>query len=195
MKLADNAKSRHRAWYMYHFTIWVYDICRLQTAVCKCHTPSQYTQLHEKHNAQYKNKYITVTLLNKIERIRRIFTAISCYHSSSQRSLSPFWLQLLTIFSSFIGKEDFYHRQLLVFRIVKIKNHCCHTDYQPHKSCDFQTWYTFFCSNSYRLYTYTPDIPICHWVYEVLGLWMSWQVPLFFFVFADQSLWKHSVLF
>ena len=42
------------------------------------------------------------------------------YHSSSQRSLSPFWFQLLTIFSSFIGR-DFYHRQLLVFRIVKIK--------------------------------------------------------------------------
>ena len=38
----------------------------------------------------------------------------------SQRSLSPFWFQLLTIVSSFIGR-DFYHRQLLVFCIVKIK--------------------------------------------------------------------------
>ena len=38
---------------------------------------SQYTQLHEKHNAQYKNKYITVILLNKTERIRRIVTAIT----------------------------------------------------------------------------------------------------------------------
>ena len=35
------------------------------------------TASHEKHNAQYKNKYITVTLLNKIERIRRIVTAIT----------------------------------------------------------------------------------------------------------------------
>ena len=60
---------------------------------------------------------LTVTLLKKIERIR-IVTAIT--HSSSQRSLSLFWFQLLTIFSSFIGR-DFYHRQLLVFRIVKIK--------------------------------------------------------------------------
>ena len=46
----------------------------------------------------------------------------NCYrcHSSPQRSLSPFWFQLLTIFSSFIW-GDFCHRQLLVFRIVKIK--------------------------------------------------------------------------
>ena len=65
-----------------------------------------------------KTSTLTVTLLNKIERIRRI----NCYRyqGSSQRNLSPFWFQLLTIFSSFIGK-DFYHRQLLVFRIVKIK--------------------------------------------------------------------------
>ena len=91
------------------------------------------------------------------------------YHSSSQRSLSPFWFQLLTIFSSFIGR-DFYHRQLLVFSIVKIKITIvayCHTDSQLHKSCDSQTWYTFLSSNPYRFYTYTPDIPICHCVYEV----------------------------
>ena len=58
-----------------------------------------------------------------------------------------------------------------------------------------QTWYTLFASNSYRFYTYTTDIPICNSVYEVHGLWMSWQFPLFFFEFADQPLWKHSVLF
>ena len=126
-------------------------------------TTSQYTQLHEKHNGQSKSKYITSHSAKQNWKGKK-----NCYHyhSSSQRSLSPFWFQLLTIFSSFIGKY-FYHRQLLVFRIVKIENHYCHTDYQPHKPCDSQTWYTFFCLNSYRFYTYTPDIPICHCVYEV----------------------------
>ena len=80
-------------------------------------TASQYTQLHEKHNAQYKNKYINSHSAKQNWKNKK-----NCYryHSSSQRSLSPFWFQLLTIFSSFIGR-DFYHRQLLVFRIVKIK--------------------------------------------------------------------------
>ena len=63
-----------------------------------------------------KTSTLTVTLLDKIERIRRICYR---YHSSSQRSLNPFWFQLLTIF--FIGRDFFYHRQLLVFRITKIK--------------------------------------------------------------------------
>ena len=41
-------------------------------------TASQYTQLHEKHNAQYKKGKLTlVTLLNKIERIRRIVIAVT----------------------------------------------------------------------------------------------------------------------
>ena len=71
----------------------------------------------EKHNAQYKNKYINSHSAKQNWKNKK-----NCYryHSSSQRSLSPFWFQLLTIFSSFIGR-DFYHRQLLVFRIVKIK--------------------------------------------------------------------------
>ena len=69
-----------------------------------------------------KTSTLTVTLLDKIERIRRIVTAITIVF---QRSLSPFWFQLLTIFSSFIGR-DFYHRQLLVFRIVKIKSLLSH---------------------------------------------------------------------
>ena len=74
---------------------------------------------HNIHMKNTRHMYINNTLLNKTDRIRGIVTAIS----SSQRSLSPFWFQLLTIFSvsaSFIGR-DFYQRQLLVFRIVKIK--------------------------------------------------------------------------
>ena len=80
-------------------------------------TASQYTQLREKHNTQYKSKYINSHSAKQNWKGKK-----NCYHyhSSSQRSLSPFWFQLLTIFSSFIGR-DFYHRQLLVFRIVKIK--------------------------------------------------------------------------
>ena len=60
------------------------------------------------------------------------------------------------------------------------------------QSCDSQTWYTFFCSNSSQFYTYTPDILtcICNCVYQVHGLWMSWQFPLFFFEFADQPIIK-----
>ena len=80
-------------------------------------TASQYTQPLEKHDAQYKNKYINSHSATQDWKNKK-----NCYHyhSSSQRSLSPFWFQLLTIFSSFIGR-DFYHRQVLVFRIVKIK--------------------------------------------------------------------------
>ena len=37
---------------------------------------------------------------------------------------------------------------------------------------------------------YTPDIPICYSVYEVHGLWVSRQFPLFFFEFADQPIMK-----
>ena len=109
---------------------------------------------------------LTVTLLNKIERVRRIVTAITVVPKEA-------WVPF--------GFNCFYHRQLLVLHI-----HYCHTDYQLHKSCDSQTWYTFFCSNSYRFYTYTPDIPICHCVCEVHGLWMPWQFSLFFFEFSDQ---------
>ena len=91
------------------------------------------------------------------------------YHSSSQRSLSPFWFQLLTIFSSFIGKY-FYHRQLLVFRIVKIKNHSCHTDYQPHKPCDSQTWYIllFKLLSSLHVHPWHSDLS--------LRLWGPWSL-------------------
>ena len=128
---------------------------------------------------------LTVTLLKKIERIR-IVTAIT--HSSSQRSLSLFWFQLLTIFSSFTGR-DFHHSQATpCVPHCENQHHYGHTDYQLHKSCDSQTWYTFFCSNSSRFYTYAPDILIRNCVYEVHGLWMSWQFSLFFFEFAEQPI-------
>ena len=96
------------------------------------------------------------------------------YHSSSKRSLSLFWFQLLTTFSSFIGRDFFTRNSLNCVPHCENQNHYCHTDYQLHKSCDSQTWYTFFCSNSSRFYTYTPDTLICNCVYEVHGLWMSW---------------------
>ena len=65
-------------------------------------TASQYTQLHEKHNAQYKNKYFNSHSAKHNWKNKK-----NCYryHSSSQRSLSPFWFQLSTIFSSFIGRD------------------------------------------------------------------------------------------
>ena len=71
----------------------------------------------KKHNTQYKNKHI-----NRHPAKQNWNNKKNCYsyHSSSKRSLSPFWFQLLTIVSSFIG-TDFYHRQLAVFRIAKIK--------------------------------------------------------------------------
>ena len=50
-------------------------------------TASQYTQLHEKHNVQYKSKYITSHSAKQNWKGKK-----NCYHyhSSSQRSLSPF---------------------------------------------------------------------------------------------------------
>ena len=49
-----------------------------------------------------KTSTLTVTLLKQNWKNKK-----NCYryHSSSQRSLSPFWFQLLTIFSSFIGTD------------------------------------------------------------------------------------------
>ena len=43
------------------------------------------------------------------------------YHSSYKRSVTPFWFQLLTIVSSFIGTHLHEHRQPLVFPIVNIQ--------------------------------------------------------------------------
>ena len=125
-KLADNAKSRRRASYMYRVTTY------------------------RSKNTTRKN--------------------CCSYHSSSKRSLSPFWFQLLTIVSSFIG-TDFCHRELAVFRNAKIK--ITIVTLITSKSCDSQTRSTFLCSNSYPFYTYTPDIPICHCVYGVHESLMS----------------------
>ena len=64
-----------------------------------------------------KTSTLTITLLNKIERRRRIVTAITVVPKEAW-VLFGFncWR------SSFPSSEEiFYHRQLLVFRIVKIK--------------------------------------------------------------------------
>ena len=130
-----------------------------------------------------KKSSLTVTLLNKIEIIK------SSYHSSSKRSLSPSWFQLLTIVSSFIGTE-FYHRQLAVFRNAKIKITIVTliTSYTNLATLGLTTEYsqtcsTFLCSNSYPFYTYTPDIPICYYVCGVHESLMSLNVLIISFVF------------
>ena len=46
-------------------------------------------QLYEKHNAQYKNKYINSHSAKQNWKKKNCYR----YHSSSQRSLSPFWFQ------------------------------------------------------------------------------------------------------
>ena len=69
---------------------------------------------------------------------------------------------------------------VLICGCLPYPNHCWHTDYQLHKSIDSQTWYTFLSSNSYPFYKYTPDIPICHCVYEYL---MSLKALTISFVF------------
>ena len=147
-------------------------------------TAPQYTQLHEKHNAQYKNKYITVPLLNKIERIRFV-TAITVVPKEA-------WVPLASIVDNLL----FLHRKRFLSQATPCVPHC--ENEKPLLShwlpatqiLRLQTWYTFFCSNSYRFYTDTPDIPICHCVYEVHGLWICWQFPLFFFEFGDQPIMK-----
>ena len=153
-----------------------------------CTTP-QYTQWHEKHNVQYKNKYITVPLLNKIERIRRIVTAITVV---PKEAWVPFGFNCWQ--SPFIGK-DFYHRQLLVFRIVKMKNHCSHTDYQPHKSCDSRL---DTHSSVQTLIDFTRTLLIFRFVIASMRS-MVFECPDNFLCFSLRSrtspLWKHSLLF
>ena len=61
----------------------------------------------KKHNTQYKTSTLTVTLLNKIEVIKRIVAVIT---EVAKQASVPFGL--LTIVSSFIG-TDFYHHALL----------------------------------------------------------------------------------
>ena len=121
---------------------------------------------------------LTVTLLNKIDRIRSIVTAVT----EKPESL------LVSIVDNLLFLQEIQATPCVPH--CENQNHYCHSDDQLHKSCDSQTWYTFVCSNSYRFYTYTPDIPICHGVYEVHGLWMSWQFPLSFFEFSDQPIMK-----
>ena len=65
-----------------------------------------------------------------------------------------------------------------MFHLVKIKITIV-TVNQLHKSCDSQTWYIF-----YRFYTYTPDIPICHCVHEVHGLWINVLTISFVFLWV-----------
>ena len=146
------------------------------------------SQLHEKHNAQYNKKYINSHSAKQDWNNKK-----NCYRyqSSSQRSLSPFWFQLLTIFFSFTGR-DFYDKQLLVFRIVKIKITFVTliTSYTNLATLKLDTHSN--CSNSYRFYTFTPDIPICLCVYEVHDLWMSWQFLCFSLSSRTRPLWKQS---
>ena len=130
-----------------------------------------------------KTSTSTVTVLNKIDRIRRIVTAITV---GPKEAWVPFGFNCWQ--SSLPSSEQIQATPCVPQ--CENQNHYCRRDYQLHKSCDSQTWYLFVCSNSYRFYTYTPDIPICRCVYEVHGLWMSWQFPLFFFEFADQPIMK-----
>ena len=82
-------------------------------------------------------------------------------------SFIPFWFQLLTIVSSFIGTHS-WTQAASCLPHCEYPNHGCHTDYQPYKSFDSQPWYTFLSSNFYQFYTYTPGIPISHFVHEYL---------------------------
>ena len=103
---------------------------------------------------------------------------------------------VVIIVSSFTGTR-YDHRQLLVFRIVNIQTHCCHTDYQLHKSFDSQTWNTFLSSNFYPCCTYTPewysDLLLRLWVFDVtecLDNFVCFSLSL-----RTSPFWKHSVSF
>ena len=89
-----------------------------------------------------KTSILTVTLLNKIERIKRIVTALTVV---PKEAWVPFSFNLL-----FLHRKRFLSQATPCVPHCENQNHFCHTDYQLHKSCDSQTWYTFFCSNSYR---------------------------------------------
>ena len=129
-----------------------------------------------------KTSRLTVTRLNKIERIRRIVTAIkvvpkeawvpfgfNCWQSSlpsseeifitGNSSCSTLWKSksLLSHWlpaTQILRLSNLIH--ILLFKLLSILHvHSWHSD--------------------------------CHCVYEVHALYMSWQFPLFFFEFSDQS--------
>ena len=86
-------------WFWFYYALWLASVFTLFLVLRQSSENRFNTQLHEKHNAQYKNKYINSHAAKQNWKNKK-----NCYryHSSSQRSLSPFWFQLLTIFSSFI---------------------------------------------------------------------------------------------
>ena len=116
------------------------------------------------------------------------------YHSSSQRSPSPFWFQLLTIFSSFIGK-GFYHCNSLCSALWKSKISIVtlitsHTNLATLKldtHSSVQTLSNFTCTL------------LIFWFVSASMRSMVFECPDNFLSFSLSSrpspLWKHSVLF
>ena len=156
-------------------------------------TASQYTQLREKHNMQYKSKYINSHSAKQNWKGKK-----NCYHyhSSSQGSLSPFWFQ-------FVDNLLFLHRKRFLSQATPCVPHCenqnhyCHTDYQLHKSCDSQTRYTLFCSNSYQIYFTRVLLTFRFVIASMRSMVFKCVDNVLCFSLSSRTslLWKHSVLF
>ena len=129
-----------------------------------------------------KTGTLTVTLLNKIERIRRTVTAMTVV---PKEAWVPFGFNCWQ--SSLPSSEE----------IFITGNSLCSALWKSKWLVTLITSYTNLAtlkpdthsSVQTRFFTYTPDIPICHCVYEVHGLWMSF-LNEFFFEFADQPIMK-----
>ena len=144
------------------------------------------TALHKTQRA-VQNKYINSrSAKQKWKHKKNCFS----YHSSYKRTVAPFWFQLLTIVSSFIGTHLYEHMQLLVSRIVNI----------PITSVTLITSYTNLSTlkldTHFSLQTlihFTRTLLIFRFVISSMIIWchwMSWQFRLFFFEFADQPIPK-----
>ena len=130
----------------------------------------------KKHNTQYKNKYINRHPAK--QNWRRIVAVITVVPKEAS---DPFGFNCWQ--SSLPSSEEIFITGNSLCSAMQNQNHYCHTDSQLHKSCDSQTCSTFFYSNSYPFYTYTPDIPIGYYVYGVHESLMSLNVLIISFVF------------
>ena len=155
--LADNAKSRCRASYMYRVTTYI--------------ITWQYTA----HNT--RTSTLTVTLLNKIWSIRGIATATTVV---TKEAWLPFafncWQSSRPSLEHSMNTGSFD----LVFRNVNIQMNVVTliTSYTNPSTLKLDAHSSL--QYSYPFYTYTPDIPICHCVHEYLT---SLNVLTYSFVF------------
>ena len=104
------------------------------------------------------------------------------YHSSYKRSVTPFWFQLLTIVSSFIGTHLHEHKQPLVFPIVNIQITFVTliTSYTNLSTLKLDTH-----SSLQTLIHFTRLLLIFRFVISSMSIWCHWKSWQFRLIFAE----------